>query len=245
MNDFNYFQQNQSSNLKSGTDKTNTKILISFGLFLVGIIGLLASIDKLPTWAIWIIVIYLVIILIKISVNPVKNYVIKIINRNSNNRFAKRMQSEILAFTIELNELIDSQRITTIPYFITHLSSKLPNDVHTLNCLHRNGQQFTILQSWASSLVDNFKFNNKGFLRNAAQLSNIISWVSWACVWAREVLNNTEVQEYLPKDVILDWNNAAKKISDFISRAERMMKSINRQYKTSICTISFQDVKSL
>lgn len=244
MTDFTDYQGYKSSTSKVEVDHFTTKVLIPLGSVLIATIGLLSAETVLPTWAYWIMMIYLGIVLVKILVGPIKKFISNIINRYNKMHFAKQMKLELLSLSRELNELLESQRINSVPYFITHLLSKLSQEVQKSNCLHRNSEQFTILQSWAWCLSDNLKFDNhKLFLRNANQFSRVVSWFTWACEWVRQVLDKTEVREKIPKDVLSDWNLAVQRISDFTSRVERMMKSINNNYKTSICITSFQDVK--
>jgi len=191
-------------------------------------------------------VIYLVFSLLIILVLLAKNIIPNTINWFSRRMFANQKRSELQELSLEFNELLGSDRLSTIPYFISQLFSKLSNEVNLLSCLERNRQQFTILQSWAWSLSDNLKYdNNTLFLRDANQFSKVVSSFTWACEWVRQVLVKTEVREKIPKALVEDWNTNINKISDYTSRVERMMKSINNKYNTSICTTTFQDVKQL
>ncbi len=246
MNDFTNDQQNQNNNYNAGMDNFTAKVLIPFGLVIIGAIGLWASTNKLPVWASWTMAIYLVIVLVKILINPAKNFSSKAINHFSRMRFAMKMRPELRRLSSELNQLLDSQRTSTIPYIISQLFSKLSSEIHTLNCLDRNRQQFQILQSWALSLTDrNRSYNRTEFLQDAAQLSNAVVWYIWACVWLQQVINNKGLVDQLTKDVVSDWNVAVQRISDFTSRVERFMRMINEKYNSNLCITYFQDVKQV
>lgn len=246
MNTSTNYQQNQNSSPKVGTDNFTTEVLIPLGSVIIGVIGLLASANRLPAWASWTMVIYLVLIILKILARPIKNFTSKTINQFNHRRFVKKMQPKLLKLSSEFNELLDSQRTNTIPSFISQLFSKLSQEVNMLSCLGRNRQQFTILQSWAFSLERNLRRNNKTeFIHDAAQFSDVVTWFIWACVWVRETLDNKEVDIHTNKDIISDWNAATRRISDFTSRVERLMKSANEKFNTSSCATYFQDVKPL
>ena len=246
MDEFKDYQVFQSNTSKGRTQHFTTKDLLHLGSLLIGIIGLLTSSTGLPVWAYWLMAIYLVIALIIISVLPAKNFISNRIKQLSQGRFAKNKRTELQELSNELNELLEDQRDTTIPYFLSHKSSTISTEVNLLKCLERSRQQFAILQSWAWALSDNLNNDNpKLFLRDAIQFSRVVSWFTWACVWIQQVLNITEVREKIPKEVVSDWNLSVQRISDFTSRVTRTLKSINNKYNTGNITISFQDVKLL
>ena len=83
------------------------------------------------------------------------------------------------------------------------------------------------------------------FLRDANQFSKLVNWYSWACLWVQQFLNSNEVEEKVTKEIVSDWNVAVHKLTDFTSRVQRIMKSVNSKYNTGSCTTSFQDVKPL
>ncbi len=244
MNDFTNGQQNQNSNSKNGIDDFTTKVLIPLGSIIIGVIGVLISTNKLPAFALWIMGVYLVIVLVRILISPIKNFSSKAIINFSRMRFAKKKRAELHSLSSELNELLNPQRTTTIPYFINNQFSKLSSDLNTLSCLDRNRQQFQILHSWSFSLTEllrNSKKNN--LMQNASQLSNLVTWFIWACVWLRQAVNNPVIK--IDDDIASDWNSAVQRISDFSSRLERLMKSVNEKYGTNVCTDNFQEVKPL
>ena len=223
-----------------------TKVLLPLGFFLITVISFWTSATAVPTWAYWTIVIYLAVSLLIILVLLAKNIIPNTIIWFSRRKFAMNKRSELQEHSNELNELLGFDRSNTNPYFISHLSSKLSNEVNVLNMLNKDVEQFKILQSWAWSLSDNLKSDNhKFFLRDATQFSRLVSWLCWACLWARQFIYNSGVHEKVNKDAVSEWNVAAQKISDFTARVERIMKSINNNYKTGVCLTSFQDVKQL
>lgn len=246
MDDFINYKKYQTGNSKERTHDVISKFLFPFGSLLIGIIGLWTSAAILPVWTYWMMALYLAIVLVIILTPPTKNFIANSINFLSRKKFAKNSRTELQRLSVELNELLGSDRTNTIPYFLSHQSSKLSYEANLLNCLERSRQQFTILQSWAWSVSDNFKYdNNKLFLRDTNQFSKIVHWFSWACLWVQQVLSNNGVQDKAPKDVLSDWNLAAQRISDFTARVTRIMKSVNNKYNTNLCTEYFEDVKTL
>lgn len=194
MDNFTNYLQNQDSSSKAGIDNFTAKVLIPFGSILIGVIGLLASTNKLPVWASWAMAIYLVIIIGKIFARPTKKFILKTVSQYNQMRFAKRMRPNLLKLSHELNELLDFERTNTIPYFTSQIFSRLSQEVNVLSCLGMSRQQFTILQSWAFSLKCNFRRDNKAeFIHNAAQLSDVVTWFIWACVWLRQAVDNLGV----------------------------------------------------
>ncbi len=244
MNDFTNYDRLQNSNSKSGVEDFTTKVLIPLGAILIAAISVVFSTNKLPSIVLWTMILYLAIVLVKILVSPTKTFTSKVITKSNRILFSKKMHPELLQFSSELNQLLASDRENTIPYFINNQFSKLSSDINTLSCLDRNRQQFQILQSWSFFLTDLLRNSEKkNLMLNAVQLSNLVTWFIWACVWLHQVVNNTGVQTN--KDIVSDWNTAVRKISDFSSRVERLMKSINEKYNEKLCTDYFQEVKPL
>jgi hypothetical protein len=246
MDDFNDSKGYQSSSSQGRITNIATKVLMPLGLFLITLISFLTSATEVPAWAYWIMAIYLVVSFLIILTLLAKNIIPKTINWFSRRSFAKKKRPELQELSNELYELLDSQRLKTIPYFLNQLSSKLSNEINILSCLEKNRQQFEILQSWNSSLVENLKHNSQtAFLRDAIQFSLAVNSFSWACERVRQVLFNTGIHEKVHKDVISEWNVSVQRILDFTSRVQRIMKSINQKYSTSQCRDYFQDVKPL
>ena len=246
MDDFTDYQEYQSNTSKEKVYHFTIKDLIHLGSLLIGIIGLLTSATVLPVWAYWVMAVYLAIVLVIIFALPTKNLISSIINWFNRSRFAKNKRQELQELSNELNELLGSDTLNTIPNFIKYLSSKIANEVNLLAMLNKDIDQFKVLESWAWSVSDNLKHHeHKLFLRDANQFSRVVFWFSWACEWVRQVLDKTEIRDKIPKVLVQDWNTDINKISDYTSRVKRLMNSINKQYNTSICVTSFQDVKPL
>lgn len=244
-----HYKDNHEYKNNMGQDRiTNiaSKVLMPLGLFLIAIISFLTSATEVPAWAYWVMVIYLVTAFVIILILLTKSIIPNIVNWFSQRKFAKKKRLELQELSNGLNKLLESDRTTTIPYFLSHLSSKLSAEVNLLNCLHRNNQQFTILQSWALTLSDNIIYNNhKLFLRDVDQFSKLVNRFTWSCLWVQQFLNSNDVREKLTKEIVLDWNTAAQKVSELTSRVQRIMESINKKYNTNRCIEHFEDVKTL
>ncbi len=230
------------------TGKSSVDRLIEFGLLLVAVVTLLSANFKLPPSLTLIVEGYLVIVTLTILASPAKTIFSKLMSWIGTRRSAKKMRPELLELVAELTQLVDQQRADTLPFVVAGFSSRLSDDGRSVLRLDRNLDHIGTLHAWAHSLFGRFVMNKKtNFWENAADLTHLVLQLSWAYVRMRDIVNltpNYDGLEVLNK-LKPDWDEAVRKISDYTSRVERFAKSVNSKYGTTICTTSFQQVKTI
>lgn len=235
---------------KSSLDDFPSKILIPLGSVLIAAVVFLSTSNKLPLWASIVVVAYLAFVVVWVSARPTTHVISKMMIGYGQRRFAKEMSRQLRGFVDELNIHLSRDRTNTLTYLIHDFASKLPEDVRFTVRLDRNSREFDILQCWAIALRDGCGGNKlANFRRNAAEFATIAFRWSCACTYLREDVQmcegTTEVTAHRIPDLKPDWDAAANKVAEFLSRVERFANTVNAKYGARICPDSFQEVKPL
>lgn len=231
---------------KSERDSFVSRILIPLGSVVIAAVVLLSTKNKLPSWASIIVVAYLAFVIVWIVARPTNNAIQKVVNVTTRRRFVKGMRPELHEILEQLDEMLEQQRMNTIPFVVADLSSKLSRVVKEPILIGAYQEQFYILQSWASSLTRSMSnYRATDFRRDSSELSQLVFRFTCACTSARNIIDNAGYVDKVPHDVRADWNAAVNRMSNFINRVEHFTKAVNAKYSTRICADSFQEVKPL
>jgi hypothetical protein len=250
MNDLipDYFNDNKPP--KSGPEEFASKILIPLASLVFAVVTFVSTGGNRPPWATTVVIVFLAFVIAWILIKPIRSLGSRVVDWSGRRRFAKEMIPQLRELVHELNDLLSRDKVNTFSHLIPNLTSRLSENVKLIVRPDRNLREFQMLQSWADSLSTPFLLSKKAdFWASAADLSVAVAQFAWACTYLRQDVNFIRSLEEstagLLPELKPDWDAAIQKTSDFTSRFERFMKSVNAERFTNLCTTSFQEVKPL
>lgn len=235
---------------KNSIEDFTTKVLIPLGSILVGAFGLWASTSKLPTLASWLMGIYLVTVLVIILSRPVKVVSSNVFTGYNRRQFAKKRLPDLRELVTELIGLLEDKKVNSLPLIIAGFSSKLYDENPRRIGLDCYLSEMNILSCWAIQVGKRINEElAKGFTSDAEDFTTIVFQFSMLGMRLRQAIINGqkrgEAESREPYDLKPDWDSAAHRISEFMTRVEKFATFVNEKFGRRVCPNSFQEVKPL
>lgn len=225
-------------------------ILIPLGSLLIAAIPLLAAKEvPLPTWAIFIVISYLVIVASIVLLNPLITLISFLRGNVNRTRIAKIYSPQLSDCTREFGRLIDTQKTDTINYLLRDaISGKwggIRNDQFPYDSEH-----IATLQSWFLSLEGQFNvYRHRDFPYLASGLSHLISQHHRYCLKVHQLLESLITQGTITEQQLRplkqEWNLRRETYMQFIRKWENLTKDINESIGESICITWYEPLKTL
>ncbi len=241
-------EQNASKSLLP--DHFIKDILIPLGSLLIGAIPLLAVKEvPLPTWAIFIVISYLVIVTTIVSLNPLIKLISFLREKADKRRFAKTYYPRLQDCYRDFDRLIDDQKTDTIHYLLQEIISGRRGAIRSEQFPY-DLEHVATLRSWFSSVeeqVDTYKPKNFTYLASA--LSHLISQHHRYCLKALQLLESLIAQGTIAEQQLRllkqDWNLRRETYMQFIRKWENLTKNINESMNERVCVDWYEPLKTL
>jgi hypothetical protein len=225
-----------------------TKLLIPFGAVLIAAIALLTANYKLPNWAVFVVIAYLVIVMIVTVWRPVARLLSLLREKGVYRNISKTYYPYLQSSAVEFGRLIEDRMSNTMISFLQDISGwpEIQSNAIPFNIGH-----ILTLREWLSSIQENLTSNNLSrFRRDAHDLSIIIFHYHNMCVRIQERLELiitqgkvTDEQNHL-RQLKREWDIRREGHMEFIRGWGNLTKNINSSLGR-VCVDYYEPLKTL
>ncbi len=221
--------------------------LIPIGSLLIAAIGLFAGKDKLPDWALYIVIFYLIAVILAILWKPTTRLYLMLRLKQINRYLAKTFYPLLHDSAKEFAQLIIHGRSDTIIYLLQDINKW---DEFKTQPIQLDAEHIATIRSWYAYIERHFDFYKlKDLFYLASELSNLIFQYHRLCTHAHKQLDSLVATgklegqrlQYLKQE----WNLRRERHNIFINKWENIAKNINTATGEMSCHDYYELLKTL
>ena len=220
--------------------------LIPFGSVLIAAIVFLTANYQLPKWAISVVVLYLIIVMVVVMINPIIRIISFFRERQRKKQTAKSFYPQLVDSGKEFVHLIDGST-NNIIYLLQEIQgwAEISNNPILIDMEH-----IETIRNWLQSVqkhLDLYRF--KDFLHLVSELSSLINQYHRSCVQVQQRLETLVAAGKLPEQRLRylkrEWNLRRENHNLFINKWGNLTKSINESAGDRVCIDYYEPLKTL
>lgn len=228
-----------------------TKLLIPGGSLLLAVVGLLAGYEKLPPWALWLIMLYLVVVTLAIAAYPIRLGIGYCRTAWKKRQLAQRFYRPLKMCVTKLQELTSESRVNALPSLLNEVNGwpqfrDNPSDGSRQSV---PSQAVLVIAAWLDSIQRRLNEpRSPEFPALVQDFSSLLVQYLTFCEDARRDLQNKvswSAQDQQIKSFKSRWNCAREELTHLVKTWEQSARDINTLTGDSWCHIYYRSLTPL